>query len=247
MKTVLVIDDEKPTLSMFSLLLEGMGYTVFTADSGQSGLEAFARIRPAIVFTDIKMPDLDGLDVLARIKAMDAQAEVIVVTGHGDVELALNSLSLDAADFIDKPIRSPALARALARAEERLAARGRGRERVEVANLPEATVIGIGGRLSSASEAAMEQAGAQAVERGLPVVVSLDASAPVTGAGVALLTLLKGQCAEAGTAFAVACGGTDQRDMLSGSGVFGPTDIHDNEKAALAAVVAGSRSPARTI
>jgi len=120
MRTVLVIDDEAPTRTMFQLLLEVMGYTVFTAGNGARGIELFKEHRPSIVFTDIKMPGMDGLAVLASIKDLAPDAEVIIITGHGDVGLALDALNLDATDFIDKPVRRDALATALGRAEERL-------------------------------------------------------------------------------------------------------------------------------
>ncbi|WP_243438438.1 response regulator [Fundidesulfovibrio soli] len=120
MTRVLVIDDEKPTLAMFELLLQAMGYEPSVAESGEQGLEIFARGDFPIVLTDIKMPGIDGLEVLSRIKAMRPETEIIVITGHGDVELALAALNLRATDFIDKPISQSALTTALRRASERL-------------------------------------------------------------------------------------------------------------------------------
>ena len=236
MRSVLVIDDERPTLSMFSLLLEAMGYRVMTADSGALGLEIFERERPRIVFTDIKMPDLDGLAVLSRIKAMDPSAEVIVVTGHGDVELALNSLNLDAADFIDKPIRAEALSQALARAEERLCQAGECREQVEVRETPQATVIGVRGRLSASSEGAMTSATAQAAGVGKPALVSLAASAELTGAGIALVTQLLLECAGRGLRVAVCAPRQSQRNVLEAAGVANAAPIHEAEAQALASL-----------
>ena len=66
MRKILVIDDEKPTLSMFRLLLGAYGYEVLIAENGRAGIEIFKREHPALVFTDIKMPGLDGLEVLKR-------------------------------------------------------------------------------------------------------------------------------------------------------------------------------------
>ncbi|MBW2654843.1 MAG: response regulator, partial [Deltaproteobacteria bacterium] len=63
---ILVIDDEKPTLSMFKLFLTAYGYDVYTAEDGEKGLALFDEISPEIVFTDIKMPGIDGLQVLRR-------------------------------------------------------------------------------------------------------------------------------------------------------------------------------------
>jgi DNA-binding NtrC family response regulator len=120
---ILVIDDEPSTLNMLRLLLGAFGYTVLTTDSGEKGLEIFQQEGPAIVLTDIRMPGMDGLEVLKRLKQTDANVEVIVITGHGDMELAINALQLDASDFINKPIQKQALEVALRRAQEKIALR----------------------------------------------------------------------------------------------------------------------------
>jgi len=105
MDKILIIDDEKPTLTMFNLTLSAFGYTVITAENGQEGIESFERERPPLVITDIKMPGMDGIEVLRRIKEIDPNTEVIIVTGHGDMDLAIKALNLDATDFINKPIQ----------------------------------------------------------------------------------------------------------------------------------------------
>jgi len=120
MVKILVIDDEKATLSMFRLFLEAYGYLVLTAENGAEGLEIFAREKPAIVITDIKMPGIDGLAVLQRIKDIDPKAGVIVITGHGDADLAQQALASNAVDFIHKPINRDALDAALKKARQRL-------------------------------------------------------------------------------------------------------------------------------
>ena len=116
---ILVIDDEKPTLSMFKLFLTAYGYDVYTAEDGEKGLALFNEISPEIVFTDIKMPGIDGLEVLRRIRKTGITAEVIIITGHGDMEKAVEALDLNASDFINKPVERQALNSALARAEKR--------------------------------------------------------------------------------------------------------------------------------
>jgi len=235
MKTVLVIDDEKPTLSMFCLLLEAMGYEVLMAESGAGGLELFESKRPKIVFTDIKMPDMGGLEVLSRIKSLDPDAQVIVVTGHGDVELALDSLSLDATGFIDKPIRQEVLQRELARAHERLDSKGLSGEHVQVRRTSdEVLVVDVGGRLSAASEAAFDAARDKAVEQGQKVVVSLNESTRLTGAGIALITQLLLACRSAGASAVVAAATAEQRQLLQDAGVAHAGTIFPSEAEALA-------------
>ena len=234
MKTVLVIDDEKPTLSMFRLLLEAMGYEVLTAESGSAGLALFESKRPKFVLTDIKMPDMDGLEVLSRIKALDPDAQVIVVTGHGDVELALDSLSLDATGFIDKPIRQEVLQRELARAHERLDSKGLSGEHVQVRRRPGVLVVEVRGRLSAASEAAFDAARDEAAEQGHRIVVSLDESARLTGAGIALITQLLLACRDAGFSAVVAAATDEQRQLLQDAGVAHAGRIFPSESEALA-------------
>ncbi len=126
MNKILVIDDERATLAMFRLFLEAYGYTVLTAENGTQGLEVFKKERPPIVLTDVKMPGMDGFEVLQQIKEMDSDSEVIVITGHGDMDLAIQALNLNASDFINKPIQKEALDVALRRAEERLKLTKRG-------------------------------------------------------------------------------------------------------------------------
>ena len=120
MDKILVIDDEKATLAMFRLFLEAYGYRVLTVENGTEGLEIFSKEKPALVITDIKMPGIDGLTVLQRIKDIDPKAGVIVITGHGDTDLAQRALENQAVDFIHKPIKKEALEAALKKARERL-------------------------------------------------------------------------------------------------------------------------------
>lgn len=105
---------------MFKLFLNAYGYEVYTAESGEKGLDLFLKIHPEIVFTDIKMPGIDGIEVLKRIRQTEIQTEVIIITGHGDMEKAVEALDLDASDFINKPVERKALNSALSRAEKRL-------------------------------------------------------------------------------------------------------------------------------
>ena len=117
---LLIIDDEKPVLEMLELSLTSEGYEVLTAQSGQEGLEIFAQESPQIVITDIKMPGIDGIEVLKRINESGSETEVIVITGHGDMDSAIQALQNGASDFITKPIRDEVLMLSLQRAEKKL-------------------------------------------------------------------------------------------------------------------------------
>ncbi|MCK5316682.1 MAG: response regulator, partial [Anaerolineales bacterium] len=93
---VLLIDDEEGIRKVMSIALRDAGYVVWIAESGEQGLEIFRRELPALVLTDIKMPGMDGIEVLRRIKAMETDSEVIIITGHGEMELAISALQLEA-------------------------------------------------------------------------------------------------------------------------------------------------------
>ncbi|MCK5507453.1 MAG: response regulator, partial [Desulfobacterales bacterium] len=120
MSKLLLIDDEEGIRKVFSISLKSDGYDVATAASGQQGIDLFQQEFFPIVLTDIKMPGMDGIEVLRRIKEINPEVEVIVITGHGDMESAIQSLHLGASDFLTKPISDQLLSIALKRAEERL-------------------------------------------------------------------------------------------------------------------------------
>ncbi|MBW2742272.1 MAG: response regulator [Deltaproteobacteria bacterium] len=100
MLKILLIDDEAGIRKLLSISLRGEGYDVITAENGKRGIELFEQEAPSIVLTDIKMPGTDGIGVLRRIKEINPETEVIVITGDGDMKLAVKSLQLDASDFI---------------------------------------------------------------------------------------------------------------------------------------------------
>jgi len=120
MYKILVIDDEKPTLNMSRLLLSAIGYSVVTAEGGVEGLDVFRNEKPDIVITDMKMPGMDGLAILDEIKKESPATEVIVITGHGDSDLAEQAANHGAGGFIHKPIQKKILDEELKKAEERL-------------------------------------------------------------------------------------------------------------------------------
>jgi anti-anti-sigma factor len=188
---ILVIDDEKATLKMFRLFLDVYGFDILTAESGEEGLEVFERERPDIVLTDIKMPGMDGIEVLQEIKRRSPATEVIVITGHGDMDLAIQALNLDAADFINKPIQRQSLEQGLARAKERLKLAKSRQNEVRTRSQGRALVVEIQGSVSSHSEPYLRDAYAKARQAGAArMVLHFDPSTSVNGAGIAILTQL---------------------------------------------------------
>ena len=121
MSKVLIIDDEEGIRKVLTISLASDGYDVLAAAGGEEGIEIFKKESPSIILTDIKMPGIDGIEVLKQIKELNPDAEVVMITGHGDMDSAIESLKLDASDFLNKPIRDEALSVALRRAEQRIA------------------------------------------------------------------------------------------------------------------------------
>jgi signal transduction histidine kinase len=117
---ILLVDDEEGIRKVLGLSLADSGYEVTTAGSGEEALSLFRETNPQIVLTDIKMPGMDGIELLRKIKEQKPETEVIMITGHGDLELAIRSLQFEAADFITKPINDDALEIALKRAHEKI-------------------------------------------------------------------------------------------------------------------------------
>jgi PAS domain S-box-containing protein len=128
---ILLVDDEEGIRKVMAISLRDAGYQVWTAGDGEQGLEMFSRTQPEIVITDVKMPGMDGIEVLRRIKGMNPDVEVIIITGHGEMELAIRALQLEASDFVTKPIHDEALTIAMRRAEEKIALRRQLRDYTE--------------------------------------------------------------------------------------------------------------------
>jgi signal transduction histidine kinase len=128
---ILLVDDEEGIRKVLGISLSDSGYQVFTAKSGEEALQIFKEQAPPIVMTDIKMPGMDGIELLQRMKQENPDAEVIMITGHGDMELAIQSLKHEATDFITKPINDDALEIALKRAKERISLKTQIREYTE--------------------------------------------------------------------------------------------------------------------
>jgi signal transduction histidine kinase len=127
-KTILLVDDEKDIRDVLCLPLSDLGYEVLQAENGEEALRLFERLQPPLILTDIKMPGMDGIELLQKIKRENPEAEVIMITGHGDMDLAVKSLKYDATDFITKPVNVDVLEIAVRRAAERILTRQRLKE-----------------------------------------------------------------------------------------------------------------------
>ncbi len=102
-KKVLVVEDEELMRSILRRLLEGEGYEVATADSAESALRLFAENAFAVTVTDIKMSGMDGIDLLDRIKSLDGESLIIMITAFSSVDTAVAALRKGAYDYITKP------------------------------------------------------------------------------------------------------------------------------------------------
>ena len=187
MLTILVIDDEKPTLSMFRLFLTAYGYNVLTAEEGKTGLALFKKERPDIVFMDLKMPGMDGLEVLHKIRETGIAVQVVIITGHGDRDKAMEALDLDASDFINKPLEKEALDSALNRAENRI--KEGGEQAFEMVEEPngEHLLVKMSGRLSASCSGILADMAGRAVNFET-ITLRTDVSFSVNRDGIRILT-----------------------------------------------------------
>jgi two-component system nitrogen regulation response regulator NtrX len=103
---ILVIDDEAAIRDSLRMTLEYEGYECVLAATGQEGLALLEREAPDLVLLDVKMPGMDGLEVLERIKAVNETLPVVVVSGHGTISTAVDATKKGAFDFIEKPFAS---------------------------------------------------------------------------------------------------------------------------------------------
>ena len=104
MQTVLVIDDETVFARNVRRFLDRQGFEVSIAGDGKSGLAALKRERPDIVLLDYRLPDQDGLAVLQQIRNLEFAPTVVFVTGHGNIQIAIDAINGGAAKYLTKPV-----------------------------------------------------------------------------------------------------------------------------------------------
>jgi YesN/AraC family two-component response regulator len=122
MEKILIVDDEVDILRVIRKYLQG-DYNILTAVEGRGALEIFKKEKPTVMVTDIRMPGMDGIELIRRVREMSREVEIIAITGHGDVQLSHESLRVGASDCLLKPIDVSMLEDSIDRALERF--RGR--------------------------------------------------------------------------------------------------------------------------
>jgi two-component system, LuxR family, response regulator FixJ len=121
-RCVYIVDDDEAVRDSLSVLLESKGYAVRSFDSAPEFLAAAALLPIGCVIVDIRMPDMDGLELQRRLMDRSRDLPLIVITGHGDVPLAVRAMKAGAVDFIEKPFASEAILGSIEVALSRLTA-----------------------------------------------------------------------------------------------------------------------------
>ena len=99
---ILIIDDDQSLLESYTVLLEDE-FQVSTAESGERGLELLRHEDVHLILLDVRLPDISGIEVLRRIKALDENVDVIMITAVKDVRVAVEAIKLGAYDYLEKP------------------------------------------------------------------------------------------------------------------------------------------------
>ena len=111
-----IVDDEEPVRNSLAFLLSGAGFAVRVHDSATAFLDVAPTISRGCLITDLRMPDIDGVELLRRLRDADAMLPAIVITGHGDVQMAVEAMKNGALDFIEKPFSDEVLISSIDRA-----------------------------------------------------------------------------------------------------------------------------------
>ena len=101
---VLIVDDERAIRNSLGEILSDEGYTVDKAEDGTTGYEMIGKEHYDVIFCDIKMPGMDGLELLDKISADGVDTPIVMISGHGDIDTAVECIKKGAFDFIQKPL-----------------------------------------------------------------------------------------------------------------------------------------------
>jgi two-component system response regulator FixJ len=117
--TVHVIDDDEAARESLAFLLQSARLAVKTHESARAFLEVASKVKSGCIITDVRMPEIDGIELLRRLKELKLTVPVIVVTGHGDVPLAVEAMKIGAVDFLEKPFNDEMIVAAVRSALDR--------------------------------------------------------------------------------------------------------------------------------
>jgi two-component system response regulator FixJ len=120
LRMVHLVDDDEAIRRSVGFMLKTSGFQVRVYESGIELLKSASSLEPGCVLLDIRMPGMDGLEVLAALRAKGVSLPVIIMTGHGDVSLAVQAMKAGALDFIEKPFEKAVLVSAIDQGVERL-------------------------------------------------------------------------------------------------------------------------------
>ncbi len=118
MATVLVVDDESGLRTVMSNILKSEGYNVITAEDGKKAIDAVKLSNPDLIFLDIRLPDMDGLQILEEVKKINPGIPVIMCSGFSDVESAVHTVKMGAFDYISKPFKREEVIKSASKALE---------------------------------------------------------------------------------------------------------------------------------
>lgn len=119
--TVHIVDDEEPVRKSLAFLLTMNGFAVRIHETAAAFAEFAPNARNAVLITDLRMPEMSGIDLVRRLAAMKLKVPSIVITGHGDIPMAVEAMKAGATDFIEKPFEDTVIIDAIRRAAVQLA------------------------------------------------------------------------------------------------------------------------------
>jgi len=241
--TVLVVDDEQIICDLFKTVLSHAGYEVFTASTGRDGLVQFQRRRPQLTLLDLRMPEMNGIEVLKDIRKLDPQANVMILTAWASDALERQARQLGVTDFLSKRMTLDVVMASLERMQQRQDKTATAKAPVaeaaatppppppppsasilvvddeqEICDMLMKTVSGLGHRVRTASSGAEALA---LVEQEKPALIILDMHMPeMNGVGV-----LRGLQARKSTSGVILLTGSQDEKLMTEALDLGVVDI----------------------
>lgn len=117
---VLIVEDNEVIREQLARVIRKEGFEVVTAEDGEMGLEMFKNERPEILIADLKMPGMNGMELMHEVRSLSTSVQIIVVTGFGKFDTAISALHEGAMDYLQKPVDLELLILALERAKEKI-------------------------------------------------------------------------------------------------------------------------------